>query len=141
MTKVADLMTGPLVTLGHDATVAEAWRIMQAHRVRHLPVLDADRRLIGMLTDHDVRLVILERCLEEEPATAARTLARLRANEIMTWAVITVGSDADVRDAARLMHERRLGALPVTDQGRVVGMLTATDVIRAMVRIPGAGPA
>ena len=133
MTRVADLMTGPLVTLGHDASVARAWGIMQTHRVRHLPVLDADRRLIGMLTDHDVRLVILARCLEEEPGALARALARLRVDEVMTWAVITVAPDADVRDAARLMHERGLGALPVADGGRVVGMLTATDVIRALV--------
>ena len=133
MTRVADLMTGPLVTLGHDASVAQAWGIMQTHRVRHLPVLDADRRLIGMLTDHDVRLVILARCLEEEPGALARALARLRVDEVMTWAVITVAPDADVRDAARLMHERGLGALPVADGGRVVGMLTATDVIRALV--------
>lgn len=133
MTRVADLMTGPLVTLGHDASVAQAWGIMQTHRVRHLPVLDADRRLIGMLTDHDVRLVILARCLEEEPGALARALARLRVDEVMTWAVVTVAPDADVRDAARLMHERGLGALPVADGGRVVGMLTATDVIRALV--------
>lgn len=133
MTRVADLMTGPLVTLGHDASVAQAWGIMQTHRVRHLPVLDADRRLIGMLTDHDVRLVILARCLEEEPGALARALARLRVDEVMTWAVITVAPDADVRAAARLMHERGLGALPVAAGGRVVGMLTATDVIRALV--------
>jgi acetoin utilization protein AcuB len=57
----------------------------------------------------------------------------------MTWAVITVRPDTDVREAARLMHERRLGALPVADGGRVVGMLTATDVIRAVVKIGGRG--
>jgi acetoin utilization protein AcuB len=133
MTRVADLMTGPLLTLGHDASVAQAWGIMQARGVRHLPVLDADRRLIGILTDHDLRLVILARCLEEEPGALARTLARLRVDEIMTWAVVTIGPDADLREAARLMHQRGLGALPVADGGRVVGMLTATDVIRALV--------
>jgi acetoin utilization protein AcuB len=57
----------------------------------------------------------------------------LRVNEIMTWAVVTVRPDADVRDAARIMHDRKLGALPVADNGRVVGMLTATDVIRAVL--------
>ena len=133
MTKVADLMTGPLVTLGHDASVAQAWGIMQARAVRHLPVLDADRRLIGILTDHDLRVVILTRCLEEEPGALARSLARLRVDEVMTWAVVTIGPDADLRDAARLMHQRGLGALPVADGGRVVGMLTATDLIRALV--------
>jgi CBS domain-containing protein len=135
--RVADLMAGSVVTVGHDATVADAWSIMQKRQVRHLPVLDAERRLIGMLTEHDLRLVILERCLREEPGQVARTLAGLRVNEIMTWAVVTVGPDAELRDAARVMHDRRLGALPVADGGRVIGMLTATDVIRAVVGTPG----
>jgi acetoin utilization protein AcuB len=58
----------------------------------------------------------------------------------MTWAVITVGPDADIRDAARIMHDRKLGALPVADEGRVIGMLTATDVIRAVVGTSGRQP-
>ena len=136
--RVADLMTGPLVTIGHDATIAEAWSIICARQVRHLPVLDTERRLIGMVTDHDLRLVILARCLQEEPDRLARTLGGLRVNEIMTWAVITVRADADIREAARIMHEHKLGALPVADGGRVVGMLTATDVIRAVVGRVGA---
>lgn len=134
--RVADLMTGPLVTIGHDATVADAWSIIRSRQVRHLPVLDSDRRLIGMVTDHDLRLVILERCLQEEPDRLAQTLGRLRVNEIMTWAVITVRPDADIRDAARIMHDHKLGALAVADAGRVVGILTATDVIRAVVGSP-----
>jgi acetoin utilization protein AcuB len=129
-------MTGPLVTIGHDATVADAWSIIRSRQVRHLPVLDSDRRLIGMVTDHDLRLVILERCLQEEPGRLAETLGRLRVNEIMTWAVITVRPDADIRDAARIMHDHKLGALAVADAGRVVGILTATDVIRAVVGSP-----
>jgi acetoin utilization protein AcuB len=58
----------------------------------------------------------------------------------MTWAVITVGPDTDLRDAARIMHDRKLGALPVAEEGRVIGMLTATDVIRAFVKTPGGSP-
>ena len=134
--RVADLMTGPLVTIGHDATVADAWSIIRSRQVRHLPVLDSDRRLIGMVTDHDLRLVILERCLREEPGRLAEILARLRVNEIMTWAVIAVRPDADIRDAVRLMHDHKLGALPVAADGRVVGILTATDVIQAVVGSP-----
>jgi acetoin utilization protein AcuB len=134
--RVADLMTGPLVTIGHDATVADAWSISRSRQVRHLPVLDGDRRLVGMVTDHDLRVVILGRCLHEEPDRLARTLGRLRVNEIMTWAVITVRPDADVRAAARIMHDHKLGALPVADAGRVVGILTATDVIQAVVGTP-----
>jgi acetoin utilization protein AcuB len=133
---VADLMTGPLVTIGHDATVADAWSIIRSRQVRHLPVLDSDRRLIGIVTDHDLRLVILDRCLREEPGRLAEILGRLRVNEIMTWAVITVRPDADIRDAARIMHDHKLGALAVVADGRVVGILTATDVIQAVVGSP-----
>ncbi len=138
-TRVEDLMARSVVTIGHDATVAHAWSLMRTRRVRHLPVLDADRILIGMLTDHDLRQVILERYTQEEPGQLARTLARLRINEVMTWAVITVRPDAEIRHAARIMLERKLGALPVADGGRVVGMLTATDVIQAVAVTPGGG--
>jgi CBS domain-containing protein len=89
-----------------------------------------------MLTEHDLRLVILDRCLRDEPDGLGGTLAGLRVNEIMTWAVVTVGPAADVREAARLMHDHKLGALPVADEGRVVGMLTASDVIRAVLGAP-----
>jgi len=52
----------------------------------------------------------------------------------MTWAVVRVRPDADVRDAARIMHERKLGTLVVADGGHAVGMLTATDIIQAVAR-------
>jgi acetoin utilization protein AcuB len=129
---VKDLMTPSLVTIGHDATIADAWRLMRAQQVRHLPVLDADRRLIGMLTDHDLRQVILERYAREEPHQLGPSLARLRIDEVMTWAVVTVRPDADIREAARLMCEKKLGALAVADGARVVGMLTATDVVQVV---------
>jgi acetoin utilization protein AcuB len=133
--RVEDLMTRSVVTVGHDATVADAWRLMRTRQVRHLPVLDADRRLIGILTDHDLRQMILERSVQEEPDQLGRTLGRLRVNEVMTWAVVTVRPDADIRDAARIMHEKKLGALAVADGGRVVGMLTATDIIQVVAGI------
>ena len=63
--RVAEVMTGPLVTIQHDTTVAAAWAIMRERGVRHLPVLDGHRRLLGMLTDHDLRHVVLERCQQE----------------------------------------------------------------------------
>ncbi len=129
---VKDLMTRSLVTVGHDATIADAWRLMRTRQVRHLPVLDADRRLIGMLTDHDLRQVILERAVQEEPGQLRERLTQLRIDAVMTWAVVTVRPDAEIRDAARLMYERKLGAVAVADAGRMVGMLTATDVIQVV---------
>jgi len=138
--RVAEVMTGPLVTIQHDTTVADAWSIMQARRVRHLPVLDGHRRLIGMLTDHDLRRVVLQRCEQEGPEELRARLGRLRVDEIMTWAVITVTPERDVRDAARMMRDYEVGALAVVSEDRVVGMLTTTDVIRAVVGSADGGP-
>ena len=134
--RVAEVMTGPLVTIQHDTTVAAAWAIMRERGVRHLPVLDGHRRLLGMLTDHDLRHVVLERCQEEGPEQLGARLAGLRVDEIMTWAVVTVTPDRDLRDAARMMRDYVVGALPVVDADRVVGMVTATDVIQAVVGSP-----
>ena len=134
--RVAEVMTGPLVTIQHDTTVAAAWAIMRERGVRHLPVLNGHRRLLGMLTDHDLRRVVLERCQEEGPEQLGARLAGLRVDEIMTWAVVTVTPDRDLRDAARMMRDYVVGALPVVDADRVVGMVTATDVIQAVVGSP-----
>jgi acetoin utilization protein AcuB len=126
-------MVRSLVTVAHDATLATAWTLMRTRQVRHLPVLDADRRLAGIVTDHDLRQVILDPSLQAEPGRLASTLERLRVNEVMTWGVVTVQPETELREAARIMYERKLGALPVTTGGRAVGMLTATDVIQALV--------
>lgn len=138
--RVAEVMTGPLVTIQHDTTVATAWAIMRGRGVRHLPVLDGHRRLLGMLTDHDLRHVVLERFQQEGPEQLRARLAGLRVDEIMTWAVVTVTPDRDLRDAARMMRDYVVGALPVVDADRVVGMVTATDVIQAVVGSPADAP-
>jgi acetoin utilization protein AcuB len=132
-------MVRSLVAIAHDATLAATWNLMRSERVRHLPVLDSERRLIGIVTDHDLRQVMLGPLLQEEPGTLASALEHLRVNEVMTWAVITVAPGTELREAARIMHERKLGALVVAEHGRAVGMLTATDVIDAIIWRAGGG--
>ncbi len=134
--QVRDAMSGPLVTIQHDTTAGAAWALMADRRVRHLPVLDGHRRLIGMLTDHDFRRVVLQRCEHEGPERLRSRLAGLRVDEIMTWAAVTVTPDRDIRDAARMMRDYEIGALPVVEGDGVIGILTATDVIRAAVGFP-----
>ena len=134
--QVADVMTRPLVTIQSDTTVAAAWTIMRERQVRHLPVLDGHRRLIGMLTDHDLRRVVLGRCEREGPDELRALLAGLRVDEVMTWAVVTVTPERDIREAARMMRDYEVGGLAVVSEDKVVGILTATDLIRAVVGSP-----
>lgn len=136
--RVQDLMTRSLVIVEHRTTVGAAWTLMRTRKIHHVPVVDDDRRLVGIVTDHDLRQVILDRCVQGPPEEAGRALERLRVDEIMTWGVITVPPDMDILEAARIMRERKVAALPVTDEARIVGLLTATDVIQALLGGAGA---
>jgi acetoin utilization protein AcuB len=126
-------MARGVVTVAHSTTAATAWALMRARGIRHLPVLDGERRLIGMVSDRDLWQAILACSVLTEPARLTRALRGLRVNEAMSWGVVTVSPDDELRRAARIMHERRLGALPVAEGGRVIGIVTATDVVHALI--------
>lgn len=131
---MGDLLTRDVTSVWGDATVATAWDIMRARRIRHLPVIDTDRLLIGMLSERDLRAAILRVIDEVPPEGVAPALARLRVNEVMTWGVLTVGRETSLREAATMLRGRNVGALPVVEGGRVIGMVTATDLIAATLR-------
>jgi CBS domain-containing protein len=121
-------MRCPVVTISLDTSVKEAAALMRERGIRHLPVLDAAHRLVGIVTDRDLRHVICDvnvcRIGEDERPVD------LTVRELMTWGVVTVRPAADLREAATIMRERRLGALPVVDAaGQVVGILTERDLI------------
>jgi acetoin utilization protein AcuB len=137
--RVGDLMAHNTVAVRDGATVGQAWKLMQSRRIRHLPVLDRDGRLIGIVTDRDLRQVILEPALQEELGNLSRALNILTVGRVMTWGVVSVRPATDIRHAAQIMREQRISALPVVDGSRLVGMFTASDVIRAFVELLGEG--
>ena len=114
---VADVMTRQLVTIGPETSCDKAERLMEEHRVRHLPVVDAGR-LVGMVTDRDAR------------SRGGDAVAR-----IMTADPVTVTARMRVEHAARLMLEGHFGSLPVVDGGALVGIVTYTDLLHAFVRV------
>jgi acetoin utilization protein AcuB len=133
-------MSGLPLTVRWDAQVIEAVRLMKEGKVRHLPVLDGGSRLVGIVTDRDLRQVVLDPRLQERLGVGlADALEGLTVRDIMTWAVITVRPETEIRDAARLLHQRKIGALPVVKNGRLVGILTEADVLRAFAEILGEG--
>ena len=137
--RVSDVMARPPVTVYWGATVGAAWQLMRTRRLRHLPVLDDADRLVGIVTDRDLRQVILDPAIQEQLGNVPKALNILAVKEVMTWGVVTTRPDIEIREAARLMHEQKLGALPVVDGGRVVGILTERDVIKTFVRVLGEG--
>jgi CBS domain-containing protein len=129
--RVKEWMATPAVTIASAATVREAIEVMKARGIRHLPVTGEDGRLAGIVTDRDLRQMIFDPSIEARLDEAAELVKSRTVREVMTWGVVAVRPDAGVRQAARLMYEQKIGALPVVDHGRVVGILTERDVLRA----------
>jgi len=137
--RVKDWMARPATTVQSDALVRGAVDLMKTRRIRHLPVVDHGGRLVGIVTDRDLRQVIFGPAVQRRLSNLPEALKTLTVEEIMTRGVVTVRPNADIRVAAGLMHKRKIGALPVADTGRVVGILTESDVLRAFQSILGEG--
>ena len=130
--RVSDLISGPPITISPETPVLEARRVMQTRAIRHLLVVE-DGRLVGIVTDRDIRLNM------PSPATTLSVwevnylLARLTVQEVMTKSVIVVEPDRPAEDAAILLLNEKIGALPVVDGERLIGIVTETDFLRAFV--------
>jgi acetoin utilization protein AcuB len=133
--RVADVMSRPVTAFRSEMTVGAAVKAMRARKIRHAPVLDDHGALMGVVSDGDLRQVVLAPSVLEEIEALGNTLNVRTLKEVMTWGPITVTPATTIRDAARLMHGNKLGALPVVEHDRVVGMLTGSDVLKTLVRI------
>lgn len=127
---VREWMTTVLITVRPDAPVAEAQHLMRHRRIRHLPVV-AGGRLAGILTDRDVRTALPSQATSLAAGEIHYLLDRLSVERIMTRSVITIGPDAPIADAVGLLLAYRIGALPVIENDRLVGIITETDVLTA----------
>ena len=132
---VSQWMAAPAVTIASGATVREAIDLMKARKIRHLPVVEEDGRLVGIVTDRDLRQMLFDPSIQERLGEAPGIVRGRLVREVMTWGVVTVRPDTGIRQAASLMYERKVGALPVVADGRVVGILTERDVLRAFGRL------
>lgn len=140
-TLVRDVMSKRPITIDPEAPLATAIAVMQEKAIRHLPVVDDGGRLIGIITDRDLRSAALSPTLVEFLPSglrravegAAGMLEELRVKDAMTWAVVTTRPEAPLSEAAALMFESRVGSLPVRDDGKLVGIVTERDVFKALM--------
>lgn len=114
-----------VVTVDLDATIDEALEAIRTHGIRHLPVLDGGR-LVGVVTDRDLRLAF-------DPGSGQPRDGRIA--DIMTPTPIVAHPEMPVESAAGLMVGHRIGCLPVVEDGELVGILTDSDLLRALVEL------
>jgi CBS domain-containing membrane protein len=133
--KVRDVMTADPTTLKRNDKLTLADDIMRLGRVRHLPVLDDDeQRLVGIVTQRDLFRDALAHALGYGKPAQRKILDTLAVKDVMATEVVTIRPDASLVYAARVLTERKIGCLPVVDDGRLVGILTEGDFVALIAR-------
>jgi len=118
-------------------SMKKAMDLLKEHEIRHLPVLKDGERLVGILSERDIKQA------SPSPATALEIreiyylLDKVKVKQIMTRRPYTVSSSAPIEEAALIIREKKIGCLPVVDDGKLVGILTETDIIDAFIEAMG----
>lgn len=132
-TSVREWMTRNPITVAADASVTSAYGLMQHHNIRRLPVVGRDGALAGIITRSDIHQVVPFFRDESERVDAMFSLAGMTVAEIMTAGPTTVAPDDPIQRAARRMIAQHVSGLPVVEGGRVVGIITESDIFRLVV--------
>ncbi|MDR7519070.1 MAG: CBS domain-containing protein [Armatimonadota bacterium] len=135
--RVGDCMSSPVQTIGPDAPAWEALGTMRRHRIRRLPVVE-DGALVGIVTWTDLVRV-------QPPSVGGvweipHLTVGVRVRHVMTPAPVVVGPETSLEEAAALMRRHKVGGLPVTDGGRLVGIVTESDLFEVFAEVLGMGP-
>ncbi|MFZ0890740.1 MAG: CBS domain-containing protein [Candidatus Binataceae bacterium] len=133
--RVRDIMTRDITTLKRNDKLTLAEDIMHLGRIRHLPVLDDDgQQLVGMVTQRDLFRGALALALGYGRHAQRKMLDTLFVKEVMSSDVITTTPDTPLVEAARVLVERKIGCLPVLEDGRPVGIVTEADFVAMVAR-------
>lgn len=127
-------MTKEVITVPPDEKIIDAFELMQSRGIRHLPVVE-DGELRGLVTDRDIRLVLIPSPMSTPEDRMFHLGALERVDEIMTTDLITVPPTTTVEEAAKLFAKYKIGAVLVVDQGKLVGILTATDILGVFIEM------
>jgi acetoin utilization protein AcuB len=135
---VGSRMTRNPITVREDTSLFDALRIMRENRVRRLPVLNANGKLVGMVSEKDLLYA------SPSPATSLSVweisylTSKITVKELMTTQLVTVCEDCPLEEAARLMVDNKIGGLPVLRGDQIVGIVTETDLFKIFLELLGA---
>lgn len=134
---VRNLMTHPVITVSEDATVGEALELMKRKNIRHLPVVNANRQLLGITSE-----VTLLRVFPKSKTISTfenNLLARTPVSAVMSTGPVTAFAGDLVEQAALMMRDHKVTCLPVMEGPTIVGMISRTDIINAFISSFGFG--
>jgi CBS domain-containing protein len=129
--KVRDIMTTEVVTVGRNDALTLADDLMTTKGIRHLPVVEQGR-LVGILTQRDLFRAAMSSALGFGEKARKEFLKTVVVKEVMTEEVLTIAPDADAREAARRMLDRKVGCLPVLEGTKLAGIVSESDLLRVL---------
>lgn len=138
---VSKSMTRKVITIDPEVGILEAQDLMEKHRIRHLPVVDADNTLIGIITDRDIRSAIPSKLVKDPGKHAQReNVAAIKVGRVMTKDPIVITPLHTIQDALLLIQKEKVGAFPVVDENRhLKGIISVRDLLRAFITVLGIG--
>ena len=139
--KVKDLMQTALVTLRTNDTLDVAEDIMGMGRFRHLPVVQADMRLLGVVSQRDLLRASVSSFLKASAHKQQQWLGKIAVRDVMAKRVVAVEAETDIAEALRLLLSEKFGCLPVVENKKLVGILTDTDLLEYLQSLLRAGRA
>lgn len=129
--KVEDVMTREVVALKPDDSLRTALASVQRNRIRHIPIVEDDR-LVGIVTDRDIKRATPSVHGGASQEDFNRTLDELTLAKVMTRDPLSVHPDTSVKDAVKLLIDRKYGALPVVEGEKLVGIVSDIDLLRVL---------
>jgi acetoin utilization protein AcuB len=134
--RIRDVMTKNPITIDSETLVLDAQKIMKENNIRRLPIVDKGK-LVGIITQHDL--------LEASPSPATSLsihelnylLAKMKVKEIMKKNPLTLTPDIPFEEALKIGQEKKIGSFPVVDNGKLVGIVTESDIVRFLTRALG----
>ena len=126
---VREIMMGSPVTLKPDETLDLANDVIFLGRIRHIPIVE-DGRLVGLLSERDMMGAAATTIFGLKRKSKSALLKSVLIKDVMKRKVVTVKPDTTIKDVAHLMKEKKIGCVPVVDEGSLVGLVTTTDILR-----------
>lgn len=131
-------MTRNPVTIRQDVPVAEAQRLMRQEKIHRLPVLDKHKALVGIVTEKDLLYASPSPASTLDVYEMNYLLSKLTVKQVMSTPVISIAPDTPIEEAARVMADNDIGGLSVVSDGKLVGIITESDIFKMFIELFGA---
>lgn len=134
---IGERMSHPVITIAPNTPIVEALDLLSREKIRRIPIVK-DGKLVGIISDHDLFHATPSQATTLSIWELNYMLSKITVSEIMTKNVITVDVNTPIEDAARIMADNKIGGLPVTRDGKLAGIITATDIFKLFLELMGA---